>query len=108
MAARFKMNRKGVGQLLRSPAVQAEMMRRAEAIKSAAVAMSPVYLRGENAGHYKESWQTSSTDRGGRNRDRAIAKVRNTASYARWVEYGTEKVPARHVLLRAAQAGGAN
>lgn len=108
MAARFKMNRKGVGQLLRSPGLQAEMLRRAEVIKSAAVATSPVYLRGENAGHYKESWQTSSVVRGGRNRDRAVAKVRNTASYARWVEYGTDRVPAHHVLLRAAQAGGAN
>jgi len=108
MAARFKMKRKGVGELLRSPEIQAEMLRRAEVIKGVAVATSPVYLRGADAGRYKRSWETDSTSRGGRRRDRAVAKVRNTAYYARWVEYGTERVPAHHVLLRAAQAGGGN
>lgn len=107
MAARFKMKRKGVGQMLRMPAMRAEMLRRAEVIKGVAVAMSPVY-RGPTGGHYKASWETSSTARGGRNRDRATATVRNASYYARWVEYGTEKVPAHHVLLRAAQIGGRN
>jgi hypothetical protein len=37
-----------------------------------------------------------------------VAYVRNTSYYARWVEYGTEKVHAHHVLLRAAQMGGRN
>ena len=106
MAARFKMKRKGVGQMLRMPGMRAEMLRRAEVIKSVAVAISPVYLQHATAGTYKESWETDSTSRGGRNRDRAVAYVRNTAPYARWVEYGTEKVHAHHVLLRAAQAGG--
>lgn len=107
MAARFKMKNKGVGQMLRMPGMQAEMERRAEVIKSAAVAISPIY-RGPQGGHYKASWKTSSTKRGGRNRDRATATVRNTSYYARWVEYGTERVPAHHVLLRAAQTGGRN
>lgn len=109
MAARFKMSRRGVGQLLRSEMVRAEMVRRAAVIQSVAVAISPV---GENRdphpGLYKASWKTSSTLRGGRRRDRAVAVVRNEAYYARWVEYGTERVPAHHVLLRAAQMGGAN
>jgi hypothetical protein len=107
MGARFKMKRKGVGALLRSPGVQAEMERRAEVIKGVAVGISPVY-RGPTGGHYKASWETSSTSRGGRNRDRATATVRNTSYYALWVEYGTDKVPAHHVLLRAAQVGGRN
>jgi hypothetical protein len=102
------MNRQGVGEMLRMPAMQAEMLRRAEKIKVIAVAVSPVYLRGVNAGHYKASWEADSTSRGGRRRDRAVAVVRNTAYYARWVEYGTEKVHAHHVALRAAQAGGGN
>ncbi|MFG3046224.1 HK97 gp10 family phage protein [Streptomyces sp. NPDC048241] len=108
MGARFKMKNKGVRALLRSPGVQAEMLRRAEVIKSVAESLSPVYEKGSNAGHYKASWETSSTSLGGRNRDRAVAYVRNTADYARWVEYGTEKVRAHHVLLRAAQIGGRN
>lgn len=108
MAARFKRNRKGVGEMLRMPGMQAEMLRRAERIKSLAEATSPVDTSSPHAGHYKSSWSTSSTDRGGRNRDRAVAYVRNSAYYARWVEYGTERVPAHHVLLRAAQQGGRN
>lgn len=108
MAARFKMKRKGVGQLLRSPMIQAEMLRRAEVIKAVAVATSPVYVKGAHAGRYKASWETDSTSRGGRRKDRAVAYVRNTSHYARWVEYGTERVHAHHVLLRAAQSGGRN
>jgi hypothetical protein len=108
MAARFKMSRKGVGELLRSPMIQAEMLRRAEVIKGVAVAISPVDESSPRPGHYKGSWETDSTSRGGRRRDRAVGYVRNTAYYARWVEYGTERVPAHHVLLRAAQIGGRN
>jgi hypothetical protein len=108
MAARFKMKRTGVGQMLRMPGMQAEMLRRAEVIKGIAEATSPVDERSLEAGHYKASWSTDSTNRGGRRRDRAVAYVRNSASYARFVEYGTERVPAHHVLLRAAQMGGRN
>ncbi|CAL9365202.1 HK97 gp10 family phage protein [Streptomyces sp. enrichment culture] len=108
MPAKFKPKRKGIGQMLRMPGMQAEMLRRAEVIKSVAVSISPVDQRSPDPGHYKESWETDSTRRGGRRRDRAVGYVRNTAYYARWVEYGTEKVPAHHVLLRAAQIGGRN
>lgn len=106
MAARFKMKRQGVGQMLRMPGMQAEMLRRAESIKDVAIALSPIDPNSPHLAHYKESWETDSTNRGGRRRDRAVAYVRNGAYYARWVEYGTEKVPAHHVLLRAAHLGG--
>ncbi|MFJ7417990.1 HK97 gp10 family phage protein [Streptomyces uncialis] len=107
MAARFTMSRRGVGKLLRSPMVQAEMERRAQAVMATAVALSPVGGPGDpHAGRYKAAWSTDSTARGGRRRDRATATVRNTAPYARWVEYGTERVRAHHVLLRAARSGG--
>ncbi|MEU1497252.1 MULTISPECIES: HK97 gp10 family phage protein [unclassified Streptomyces] len=110
MAARFKMSRKGVGQMLRMPGMQAEMLRRAEVIKGVAVALSPVDAGGPHPGHYKESWTATSTSRGGRNRDRAVGYVRNGAYYARWVEYGNGHPdgPAHHVLLRAALVGGRN
>jgi hypothetical protein len=107
MAARFKMSRKGVGQLLKSPVIRAEMVRRAEVIKGVAESIAPVGGPSDpHPGHYKESFYVTSTDRGGRRRDRATATVGNSTYYARWVEWGTEKVPAHHVLLRAAQAGG--
>jgi hypothetical protein len=108
MAARFKASRKGIGEMLRMPGMQAEMLRRAEVIKTIAAATSPVYEKGPHVGHYKASWETDSTSRGGRRRDRAVAYVRNTSRYARFVEYGTERVAAHHVLLRAAQTGGAD
>ena len=109
MAATFKMSRKGVGQLLRSEMLRAEMVRRAEAIHATAVALSPVGGAGDpHPGQYKENWTVDSTSRGGRRRNRAVAYVRNGSYYARWVEYGTERVPAHHVLLRAAQIGGAD
>ena len=108
MPARFKMKRKGVGQMLKMPGMGAEMRRRAEVIKGVAVALSPVDESRSDAGHYKASWEADSSNRGGRRRDRAVGYVRNTAYYARWVEYGTEKVRAHHVLLRAAQIGGRN
>lgn len=106
MAARVRVKYKGVGEMLRMPGMQAEMLRRADVIKSIAVVTSPVDENSPHPGHYKASWSTDSTSRGGRRRDRAVAHVRNSAPYARWVEYGTERVPAHHVLLRAAQAGG--
>lgn len=110
MAARFKMKRKGVGEMLRMPGMQADMLRRAEVIKGVAVAISPVAEYGPHPGHYKASWEASSTARGGRRRNRAVGYVRNTAYYARWVEYGNGKpsTPAHHTLLRAAQIGGRN
>ncbi|MFI8499462.1 HK97 gp10 family phage protein [Streptomyces sp. NPDC085524] len=107
MAARFKMSRKGVGQLLRSPMILAEMVRRAELIQSTGEVIAPVGGPSDpHSGRYKENFFVTSTTRGGRRRDRATATVGNGSYYARWVEYGTEKVDAHHVMLRAAQAGG--
>lgn len=108
MGARFKANRKGIGRMLRTSSMQAEMLRRAEVIKGVAVGLSPVDSNSPIPGHYKASWETDSTKRGGRRRDRATAYVYNTSYYARWVEYGTERVTAHHVLLRAARIGGRN
>ncbi|MFD4394648.1 HK97 gp10 family phage protein [Kitasatospora sp. NPDC058478] len=105
--ARFKLSSKGVGQLLKSAEVRADMVRRAEAIKAAAEATSPVGGPGDpHPGQYRASWRVTSTGRGGRRRDRATATVANTSPHARFVEYGTERVPARHVLLRAAETAG--
>lgn len=107
MAAKFKMSTRGVGQLLRSPEMEAEMRRRAELIKSVAESIAPVGGPADpHPGMYKGSFDVTSTSRGGRRKDRATATVRNLAYYARWVEYGTDKVPAHHVLLRAALAAG--
>lgn len=108
MAARFKMSRTGVGQLLRSPMMEAEMVRRANIIKSVAEGIAPegVPPGDPHPGLYKASVVVTSRQRGGRKRNRATATATNTAPYARWVEYGTERVRPHHVMLRAAQAAG--
>lgn len=107
MAARFRMSKKGIGQLLRSQMMQTEMLRRAERIKTVAESIAPVGGPADpHPGLYKASFYTDSTSRGGRNRDRAVAYVMNGSHYARWVEYGTDRVHAHHVLLRAALAAG--
>jgi hypothetical protein len=107
MPAKFKMSRKGVGQLLRSRMIEADMLYRAEKIEAVAEATSPVGGPADpHRGLYKSSWVVTSTSRGGRRRDRATATVTNTAPHAAWVEWGTENYAGRHILLQAAQAGG--
>ncbi|MET9950154.1 HK97 gp10 family phage protein [Streptomyces sp. NPDC006339] len=107
MPAKFKMSKRGVGQLLRSDMILAEMVRRAEVIKGVAQGIAPVGGPADpHRGLYKDSFFVQPVRRGGRRRDRAVAIVGNTAPYGAHVEYGTERVQAHHVLLRAAQAGG--
>ncbi|MFC8273747.1 HK97 gp10 family phage protein [Streptomyces sp. NPDC057271] len=103
MAAKFRMSKKGVGQLLRSPMVLHEMVRRAEVIKGVGEVIAPV-----ERGTYKASFFVRPVPRGGRRRDRAVAVVGNASPHGAHVEYGTDKVRAHHVLLRAAQTGGRN
>lgn len=108
MAARFKGSRKGIGELLRSEMVEAEMVRRGLIIKGVAESISPVGTPpgDPHPGLYQAAVTVTSTRRGGRKKDRATATVTNRAYYARWVEYGTERVRPHHVMLRAAQAAG--
>jgi hypothetical protein len=109
MAARFKMSTRGVGQLLNSPMVAGEMLRRAQVIKGVAESISPVGGPGDpHPGQYKKSWYARVERKAvGRSRKkRPVGVVGNSAYYARWVEWGTDKVHAHHVLLRAAQIGG--
>lgn len=110
-AARFKMKSRGVGQLLRSDMIQAEILRRGEVIKGVAEAISPVGGPGDpHPGQYKASWYVRIEQKpvGRSHKKRPVAVVGNSSYYARWVEYGTERVHAHHVLLRAAQIGGRN
>lgn len=103
MPARFRMSKRGVGELLRSPMILQEMVRRADVIKGVAEAIAPV-----ESGTYQRSFFVRPVARGGRRRDRAVAVVGNSSPHGAHVEYGTDKVRAHHVLLRAAQTGGRN
>lgn len=106
--ARFKMKTRGVGQLLNSEMIAAEMLRRAQVIKTVAEAISPVGPEYDpHRGAYKASWYARVERKAvGRSaKKRPVGVVGNRAYYARWVEYGGQHVRAHHVLLRAAQAG---
>jgi len=109
MPARFKMSKRGVGKLLNSSEITGEMLRRAQVIKGVAESISPVGPVGDpHLGHYKASWyaRVQRKPMGRSRKRRPVGVVGNSSYYARWVEYGTERVQAHHVLLRAAQAGG--
>ncbi|WP_037576802.1 HK97 gp10 family phage protein [Phaeacidiphilus oryzae] len=107
MANKFTLDKGGVGELLRSEGMRAEMLRRAELIKAAAEETAPEGgPRDPHRGLYRSSFVVVSSTRGGFKDDRAAAAVGNTAPYAADVEYGNGHVEAHHTLARAAQAGG--
>lgn len=97
----FRASYAGIGEMLRSPEMQAEMRRRAAKVKAAAEAAAPV-----ETGDYKGSFHLSSGARGGIRRDRAYGRVTNTAGHAIYVEYGTSAQPAHHTLRNALRAAG--
>ncbi len=96
---RFRASYSGIGKMIRSPEMRAEMRRRAEKVKRAAEATAPV-----DSGEYKTSFRVTSGARGGFKKDRAYGRVTNTAPHAFYVEYGTSKTPAHHTLRRALDA----
>ena len=107
--ARFRLNRAGVGELLRSPQMEAALLLVAEAIKAEAEVTAPVGTPPDDPhpGLYKRSFSVTSrisSERGGR---RVVAYVRNLAPHAARVEYGAEggRGGAHHTLLRAALTG---
>lgn len=89
--------------------MEAAMLQRAEVIQGFAEALSPVGGDWDpHPGAYKASWaaRLSNLRVGRARKKRATATVSNYTYYARWVEYGSERVSGQHVLLRAAQLGG--
>ena len=107
--ARFKLDKSGVGQLLKSDRMEAAMLARAERIAARARQIAPVgHGSGDrHPGEYKESVTTSSTKDGGRRKDRAAASATAEAPHSRFVEYVPDKDGvAHHTMLRAAVETG--
>lgn len=106
----FQPSRRGLGDLLVSPGMQAEMRARAERIAVAARASAPVGdpARDPDAGEYRDAFEVSSGVRQSPSR-RAYGRVVNNSDHAAAVEYGnfrTRKptISAQHVLGRALDA----
>lgn len=91
----------GIGDMLSSPEMQAEMRRRAEKVADAARAAAPVGPATDGT-HYKDSFEVTVGVRQGESR-RAYAEVRNDTEYAAAIEFGNYRtrkktIEAHHVL----------
>lgn len=82
--SQFNASYEGIGELLKSPMVEAEMRRRADAVKAMAEATAPVDPTSGHPGRYKASFEVTS----GLREDRAYGRVENVAPEAVEVEYG--------------------
>lgn len=94
--AKFRGDYDGIGEMLCSPQMQAEMRARAERVQSRAESLAPV-----ETGQYRSSFRVEVGVRDGKTR-RAEAKVINDDTAAPYVEYGTSKTPRYRVMGRAA------
>lgn len=99
----FRPDYGGIGAMLRSSEMQADMRRRAERVAAAAAESAPVYESGPHPGRYKRSFTVSSGVREGRSA-RAFGRVTNDAPEAFFVEYGTRNNPRHRTLGRALDA----
>lgn len=109
MTARFDPSYVGLGELLVSPEMQAEMHRRAGKIADAARATSPVGpVKKKDLEHYIEGWTVSSGVQDGKTR-RAYGEVSNDSPYAAAIEFGNGRtrdktIDAHYTLTRAVDA----
>ncbi len=107
MATRYRASYKGIGEMLRSPEMQAHMRGRAEKVKAAAAAAAP-----RRTGTYASSFEVSSGVRESGRTRRAYGRVTNTDPKARWLEYGTGpgenglRTPRFRTLGKALDAAG--
>lgn len=104
----YKPDYGGIGEMLKSPEMQAHMRDRAEKIAAAAEANSPVGPPGDpHIGNYASSWEVSSGVRHGTT-SRAYGRVLNSADYAAKIEYGDKDGrghrEGQHVLGRSIDA----
>lgn len=100
MTARFTSNYQGIGQMLQSAPLQADMRRRANKVRQVAQSTAPV-----DTGTYRGAFAVESGVRPGR-KPRAFGRVTNTAPHAIDVEYGARSTPRYRVLGRALSAAG--
>ena len=86
MANQFNADYRGIGELLKSPEMQAAMHAKAERVAEAARATAPVgdAITDKHPGEYRDGFEVSS----GTNRTRAYGRVENNVGHAAAVEFG--------------------
>lgn len=102
MSSTFNASFRGIGDMLKSPEMQAEMERRARKGEELAVAIAPFDEKSKDGTHYKERFRVEPRPR----KDRACAALVNDDEAAFYVEYGTKHNPAHHVMHKALDAMG--
>lgn len=100
MTVRYQADYAGIGELLQSEQMQAEMRSRAERVAAIARATAPVDYTGPHPGRYRDSIVVSSGVKHEQT-SRAYGRVTATAPEAVFVEFGSQNNAAHHTLLRA-------
>ena len=100
--SKLTLSYEGIGEMLRSDFMEAEMLHRATEIMHIAQELAHV-----RTGHFRDSFHTTSTRRGGRNNDRAAGIVYNDDEAALSIEFGTAHMRGLHTLRRALDAHAA-
>jgi len=102
MTSEFTPDYEGIGEMLRSEWMQAEMIRRAEKGKAYAEAIAPFDPTDRDGDHYKDHFSV----RPGNRQDRASAELVNDHVAAVQIEWGTSDTPAHRTLGKALDAMG--
>src|SRR5436309_3439140 len=103
--AHVELDERAIGELLRTPEMEAEMVRHGESIMANAIRRSPVAREGSHRGRYKASFRLEHGRVGLPGATvlgvRAWCEVINDAPEALYVEYGRRGREPYHVLLNA-------
>jgi hypothetical protein len=100
---KFKPRSAGIGEMLRSPMMVAEMLRRAQQAKAVAEVIAP-----RRTGKYAKSFRASAVKRGGIHKDRACGRLTNRDPAAYQIEVGTKDTPAHRTMITAMFSGMAD
>ena len=100
----FNASYEGIGQMLKSPEMQAAMHALAEKVAARAEAIAPFDPHDPDGEHYKDAFEVSSGVRHGSKTERAYGRVTNTDKAAVFVEFGTKNNPRHRTLGRALDA----
>ena len=93
----------GIGEMLVSGDMQAEMLRRVSKMKAAAEADAPYDATDRDGDHYRDHFHVEAGVREGRTR-RAFGRLENDSPVAVLVEFGSVHNPAHHTVLRSIDA----
>jgi hypothetical protein len=103
VTARFKLNYSGVGEMLRSPEMQAEMLRRVKRMQAYAEATAPYDAADKDGDHYRDHFLVESGVQHHKT-SRAYGRLTNDSDHAVQVEFGSKNNPAHHTMLRSIDA----